>query len=148
VPGSVDLNSIPESMIERIEVLQDGASAIYGSDAIAGVVNIITKKQQKGFVASAQLGGYGEGDGFTQNYQLSWGNGDDGPTQVVVGGNFVKQESVSAGDRAISRFPRLIPAAPTAAARASPRRALLCTEPGACPQRKAAFVPGTRFSTC
>ena len=66
-------------MIERIEVLQDGASAIYGSDAIAGVVNIITKRSQKGFVASAQLGGYDEGDGFTQNYQLSWGNGGDGP---------------------------------------------------------------------
>ena len=48
VPGSVDLNSIPESMIERVEVLQDGASAIYGSDAIAGVVNIITKKQPEG----------------------------------------------------------------------------------------------------
>ena len=45
VPGSTDLNSIPESAIERIEVLQDGASAIYGSDAIAGVVNIITKQQ-------------------------------------------------------------------------------------------------------
>ena len=39
-PGSVDLNAIPESMIERVEVLQDGASAIYGSDAIAGVIII------------------------------------------------------------------------------------------------------------
>ena len=48
VPGSVDLNAIPESMIERVEVLQDGASAIYGSDAIAGVVNIITKQQPEG----------------------------------------------------------------------------------------------------
>ena len=105
VPGSTDLNSIPESAIERIEVLQDGASAIYGSDAIAGVVNIITKKKQKGLVGSAQLGGYQEGDGFSQNYQLSWGNGGDGPLEVVVGGNYVKQESVSAGDRAISRFP-------------------------------------------
>src|SRR4051794_18180647 len=58
VPPSVDLNAIPESMIERVEVLQDGASAIYGSDAIAGVVNIITKRRQDGFIASAQLGGY------------------------------------------------------------------------------------------
>ncbi|HMI39718.1 MAG TPA: TonB-dependent receptor plug domain-containing protein, partial [Sphingomicrobium sp.] len=82
VPGSVDLNAIPESMIERVEVLQDGASAIYGSDAIAGVVNIITKRSQKGFLASAQLGGYDDGDGFSQNYQLSWGNGGDGPTQI------------------------------------------------------------------
>lgn len=105
VPGSTDLNSIPESAIERIEVLQDGASAIYGSDAIAGVVNIITKRRQQGFIGVAQLGGYQEGDGFTQNYQLSWGNGGDGPLEVVVGGNYVKQDSVSAGDRAISRFP-------------------------------------------
>jgi len=105
VPGSVDLNAIPESMIERVEVLLDSASAIYGSDAIAGVVNVITKKSQDGFLASAQLGGYGEGDGFTQNYQLSWGNGNDSATQVVVGANFVKQDSISSGDRAISLFP-------------------------------------------
>ena len=58
VPGSVDLNAIPESMIERVEVLQDGASAIYGSDAIAGVVNIITKTHQRGLAASAQLSGF------------------------------------------------------------------------------------------
>src|SRR5215203_1898039 len=106
VPGSVDLNAIPESMIERVEVLQDGASAIYGSDAIAGVVNIITKKRQKGLIASAQLGGnWQEGDGFTQNYELSWGNGSDGPTQIVVGANFVKQNEVSSADRDISQFP-------------------------------------------
>ncbi|HEU4877246.1 MAG TPA: TonB-dependent receptor, partial [Sphingomicrobium sp.] len=105
VPGSTDLNSIPESAIERIEVLQDGASAIYGSDAIAGVVNIITKKRQEGFNASAQIGGYGEGDGFSQNYQASWGNGGDGPLDVVVGANYVKQNGISAGDRSISRFP-------------------------------------------
>ena len=51
VPGSIDLNTIPESMIERIEVLQGGASAIYGSDAISGVINIITRRQQDGLVA-------------------------------------------------------------------------------------------------
>ena len=106
VPGSVDLNAIPESMIERVEVLQDGASAIYGSDAIAGVVNIITKQQQRGIAASAQIGGYWEeGDGFSQNYQLSWGNGDDHRLKIVIGGNYTKQKGVFAGDRAISRFP-------------------------------------------
>lgn len=105
VPGSTDLNSIPESAIERIEVLQDGASAIYGSDAIAGVVNIITKKRQAGIEGIAQIGVFDEGDGATQNYQLSWGNGGDSPLQIVVGGNYVKQDSISAGDRAISRFP-------------------------------------------
>jgi iron complex outermembrane receptor protein len=105
VPGSTDLNSIPESAIERVEVLQDGASAIYGSDAIAGVVNIITKRNQRGLMASAQLGGYQQGDGFTQNYQLSWGNRDDGPLQVVIGGSYVDQNPVWAGNRAISAFP-------------------------------------------
>jgi iron complex outermembrane recepter protein len=106
VPGSTDLNSIPDSMIERIEVLQDGASAIYGSDAIAGVVNIITKKRQEGLLASAQVGQYGQGDGTTQNYQLSWGNGGDGPFEVVVGGNYVKGDGVRSADRSISRFPQ------------------------------------------
>jgi iron complex outermembrane receptor protein len=106
VPGSTDLNAIPDSMIERIEVLQDGASAIYGSDAIAGVVNIITKKRQEGLLASAQVGQYGQGDGTTQNYQISWGNGGDGPFEVVVGGNYVKGDGVKSADRAISRFPQ------------------------------------------
>ncbi|HEX8257613.1 MAG TPA: TonB-dependent receptor [Allosphingosinicella sp.] len=106
VPGSTDLNAIPESMIERIEVLQDGASAIYGSDAIAGVVNIITKKRQDGLLASAQLGIYDEGDGFTQNYQLSYGLGsEESGTNIVVGGNYVKQGAVSSADRDISQFP-------------------------------------------
>ena len=106
VPGSTDLNAIPDSMIERIEVLLDGASPIYGSDAIAGVVNIITKRQQDGLQASAQIGQYGQGDGTTQNYQISWGNGSDQPVTFVVGGNYVKQEGVQSADRAISRFPQ------------------------------------------
>src|SRR5215207_7360396 len=106
VPGATDLNSIPESMIERIEVLQDGASAIYGSDAIAGVVNIITRKNQRGLRASAQLGIMDEGDGFTRNLQLSWGNGKTASgLSVVVGGNWVKQDGISSADREISQFP-------------------------------------------
>jgi iron complex outermembrane receptor protein len=106
IPGTVDLNSIPDSMIDRVEVLQDGASTIYGSDAIAGVVNIISKSSQMGFAASAQVGAYlDKDDGWTQNYQLSWGNGNGGPTQIVVGGNYVKANGVLSGDRAISAFP-------------------------------------------
>jgi len=105
VPGSVDLNAIPESMIERVEVLQDGASAIYGSDAIAGVVNIITKHEQNGFQASAQLGEYDKGDGFSQNYQLSWGNGLGKRTSIVVGFDYIRNKPVFARDRAISAFP-------------------------------------------
>jgi iron complex outermembrane receptor protein len=104
VPGSTDLNSIPDSMIDRIEVLQGGASAIYGSDAIAGVVNIITRRRQEGLQVSAQHGVFGEGDGFTQNYQASYGLGT-GDTRLVLGGNFVKQDRVSSSGRDISQFP-------------------------------------------
>jgi iron complex outermembrane receptor protein len=106
VPGATDLNSIPESMIERIEVLQDGASAIYGSDAISGVVNIITRKQQDGLRLSAQLGVMNEGDGFTRNLQASYGlSANDGATSLVVGGNYVRQDGIGSGDRSISLFP-------------------------------------------
>ncbi|MDB5693268.1 MAG: TonB-dependent receptor [Alphaproteobacteria bacterium] len=106
VPGATDLNSIPEGMIDRIEVLQDGASAIYGSDAIAGVVNIITRRQQSGLRASAQMGVFGQGDGASQNYQASYGFGSDASgTHVVIGGDYVRQDPISSGERSISLFP-------------------------------------------
>lgn len=106
IPATVDLNTIPANMIDRIEVLQAGASPLYGSDAIAGVVNVITVSQQKGLRLSAQYGGYMKyGDGKTQDYQASWGNGGAGPIDVVVGAAFVKQDPVRSRDRSISQFP-------------------------------------------
>lgn len=64
----VDLGLIPTGSIERIEVLRDGASAIYGSDAIAGVINIITKKDASGGSVSGRFGQHYEGDGEVQQY--------------------------------------------------------------------------------
>jgi iron complex outermembrane receptor protein len=61
--NAVDINSIPVSAIERIEILKDGASAIYGADAIAGVVNIILRENFNGMEASAGYGVSQEGDG-------------------------------------------------------------------------------------
>jgi len=58
VSGAADLNTIPMSIIDRVEVLEDGASAIYGSDAIAGVVNIITRKNYEGVEVNAYHGEY------------------------------------------------------------------------------------------
>jgi iron complex outermembrane receptor protein len=105
IPGTVDLNSIPDVMIQRVEVLQSAASALYGSDAIGGVVNIITRSNQQGFRASAQYGQYlGDNDGDTQNYQLSWGGGND-QVHIDVGGFYTKQDPVRASNRAISQFP-------------------------------------------
>ncbi|WP_313015259.1 TonB-dependent receptor [Brevundimonas sp.] len=63
--AGVDLDAIPESAIARIEILRDGAAAQYGSDAIAGVVNIILKSNAGGGAAFASAGVTGEGDGET-----------------------------------------------------------------------------------
>ena len=61
--NAIDLNSIPISAIERIELLSDGASALYGSDAIAGVINIITRTEQKGLEIVAEKLGTSQGGG-------------------------------------------------------------------------------------
>ncbi len=61
----VDLDTIPINAIERVEVLRDGASAQYGSDAIAGVINVILKSADHGGSAAADVGQTGDGDGFT-----------------------------------------------------------------------------------
>lgn len=58
----VDLNSIPLAAVERIEILKDGASALYGSDAIAGVVNIVLKKEFTGTEVTARIGNVTRGD--------------------------------------------------------------------------------------
>lgn len=71
-----DLSTIPMEAVERVEVLKDGASAIYGSDAIAGVVNIILRKDFKGAVVKGSFGGSGDGDGYARKGSLTAGFGD------------------------------------------------------------------------
>ena len=102
VPAAVDLNTIPLNMIERIEVLRDGASPIYGSDAIGGVINIITRKHLDGVQAHAFTGAFGQGDGLTQRYEVSWGNRYD-RASVAVGLSYVDQRRVASSDRDISK---------------------------------------------
>jgi iron complex outermembrane receptor protein len=104
IPSTVDLNTIPVSSIERVEVLQSGQSPLYGSDALAGVVNIITKSKQDGLQASAQFGTFRQGDGHTQDYSASYGI-NSSTTHIVFGGSYVKQEAVRTRDRTISQFP-------------------------------------------
>ena len=104
IPSTVDLNTIPQSSIERIEVLESGQSPLYGSDALAGVVNIITKSAQEGLQASAQFGTFRQGDGHTQDYEASYGIKLP-TTSIVVGGTYVKQEAVKTADRPESQYP-------------------------------------------
>jgi iron complex outermembrane recepter protein len=72
----VDLNALPLNIIERIEIVKTGAVAQYGSDAIAGVVNIITRKNITGLQASAAYGGATEGGESTRKYGITGGFGD------------------------------------------------------------------------
>jgi iron complex outermembrane receptor protein len=71
----VDIDSLPMAIVDRVEVLKDGASATYGSDAIAGVVNVILKKQFTGVDLSATAGSTDRGDGLSQRFAALWGTG-------------------------------------------------------------------------
>ena len=102
--GAVDLNTVPAAVIERVEVLKDGASAIYGSDAIAGVVNIITRDTFDGAEVRTHIGQFNQGDGERTSVDATLGiNGDRG--NVVMSLSRVEEEAVMAGDRALSAVP-------------------------------------------
>lgn len=91
--SAVDLNTIPIAAIERVEVLRDGASAQYGSDAIAGVVNIVLKGSGRGGSLALDAGQYSAGDG--RQYQASGDAGvsfGDGRGQVHFAGQFGSQD--------------------------------------------------------
>ena len=102
--GVVDLNTIPISVVERIEVLKDGASAIYGSDAIAGVINVITRKNFEGGEAKAYLGQYNAGDGFQQAYDFTLGSNTE-RVNTVFSLSYTKQEPVFSKDRKRTEVP-------------------------------------------
>src|SRR5690242_8990969 len=110
VSGSVDLNNIPAAIIDHVEILQDGASAIYGSDAISGVVNIITVKTYNGAEANAFVGEFdgkndgGGWDGKIQSYDFTIGSSND-KSGVVMNVQYVNQSPMFAGNRTISKEP-------------------------------------------
>jgi iron complex outermembrane receptor protein len=100
--GTVNLSAIPASMIRRVDVLQDGASAIYGSDAIAGVVNIIMKNSFNGAEAHAYTGAYDNPgtamDGKTDEYDFSIGKSDD-RSGIMLSGEYLSTQPVYAQNR-------------------------------------------------
>ena len=100
----VDLNSIPISAIERIEVLKDGASAIYGSDALAGVINIILRKDFRGAEFATSYGKSSRNDGQEQRYSISGGMGDVARDRynVMATLDYYKRDAVWARDRSFS----------------------------------------------
>lgn len=103
VPGdaAVDLNTIPTDFIERVEILTGGASALYGSDAVAGVVNIITKKNFKGLSIDASKGRSSKSDDQRDKVSLTLGTGsEDGRANIMAHLGWSKQGAVFSNKRA------------------------------------------------
>ena len=124
VSGSADLNTIPLAIVDRIEVLEDGASAIYGSDAIAGVVNIITKKKFDGVLVHTKFGGYGHG-------------GDDVEADITIG---------ASGDRFSGIFnASYVDTGAISSAEWGPSSEAV---PGAGPAAGSSAIPQGRFTFC
>ena len=97
--NGVDLNSIPPALVERVEVITGGASAIYGSDAVTGVVNIITRKRFEGLQLDAQGGRFDAGFGGKYSASATAGkNFLDDRLNVTVSGFWRKEQAIDARD--------------------------------------------------
>jgi outer membrane receptor protein involved in Fe transport len=112
IPGesAVDLNSIPTDFIERVELLTGGASAAYGSDAVAGVVNIITKRNFNGLMLDAQGGQSSRHDDLKRKFSATFGtSNDDGFLMGHLG--FSRQGQVWSRDReasAVDQYSKMV----------------------------------------
>ncbi|WP_267226816.1 TonB-dependent receptor plug domain-containing protein [Dyella silvae] len=101
--GYTDMSTIPAALIERIDVLKDGASAVYGSDAIAGVVNIILRDHYNGAEASAYVGENEGNDGTKQAYSFTLGSTNE-KTSLMFSAAYNKENEIWAKNREITRY--------------------------------------------
>jgi len=98
----VDINNIPLAAIKRVDILKDGASATYGSDAVAGVINIILKDDVEGVTISAKAGDTADGGGEENSLSLVWGNSTDNTSHTFTIDYFDREE-ILYGDRDYSK---------------------------------------------
>jgi len=126
VSGAVDINTIPNNAVKSIEISMDGASTVYGSDAIAGVVNIITQDNYNGFKSSVYYGSYEEGDGESAEVDISWGAEGD-RSRLFLDVSWTDQDPVFAGDRKISEY--AIQGFPYGLSSGTPEGRLVFTDP-------------------
>ena len=132
VPGSsaVDLNNIPTEFIERVEILTGGASSLYGSDAVAGVVNIVFKRRFEGVAADLQVGQSEEGDDRKKRFALTFGTtGNSGKTSLMGHLAVSEQGAVYSRDRAPSSVDQFSLALRSAAGTRRPEDLLTASRP-------------------
>jgi len=96
--GAADINTIPSQLIERVEIVTGGASTVYGSDAVAGVVNFILKEDFEGFELTGQYDTFQEGDGDILDLSATFGLGGD-RWHLTGFANWQERDPVFAGDR-------------------------------------------------
>ncbi len=102
--GVVDLNAIPVAMIERVEVVTGGASAVYGSDAMAGVVNVILKKDFEGIEFGGQYETTDEWDGDTTDFNITMGASTaDGRGNITAWATYTRRDGILSADRDYAR---------------------------------------------
>jgi iron complex outermembrane recepter protein len=103
--SGVDLNAIPLSAVERIEILRDGASAVYGSDAIGGVINFLTRKDFTGFEITGGFESPQQTGGKVSSISAGFGFGDLGKDRFNILGsfNYDKYTGIRADQRSFSR---------------------------------------------
>ena len=96
----VDLNTIPSAAVESVEVITGGAAAVYGADAIAGVVNLILKKDFEGAAFDAQYGITQEGDGQEFQFNGLLGSGfANSRGNVMLGFSYADRQTIQSKDR-------------------------------------------------
>jgi outer membrane receptor protein involved in Fe transport len=123
----VDINNIPLAAIKRVDILKDGASATYGSDAVAGVINIILRDDVDGAELTAKIGATADGGGEEQSINLVFGNSTDNSSHTFILEYFNREEVLYA-DRAYS---------------ATSNQAARTGDPDATDFRSSAGIPGT-----
>lgn len=103
--GTVDIGVIPSALIQRVDVVTGGASAAYGSDAVAGVVNFVLDNRFQGIKGNAELGISTYGDNFTYKGSLSAGTSFADRGHIVVSGEYVRAEGVPINARPDTEYP-------------------------------------------
>jgi len=123
----VDINNIPLAAIKRVDILKDGASATYGSDAVAGVINIILRDDVDGAEITAKMGATADGGGEEQSVSLVFGNNTEKTSHTFIL-EYFNREEVLYSDRSYS---------------ASANQAARTGDPDAVDFRSSAGIPGT-----
>ncbi len=116
--GAVNINNIPLAAIERVEILKDGASAIYGSDALAGVVNFILVKNFQGYQIGGTVGSpttSGGGQQYVANIVAGWGDQTKDNWNLTVSGQYQRNQALFSKDRKYAKtdenYPLTLPTA-------------------------------------